>query len=69
VRTGRVALIDASRMPAENPLYSDVANAGFKSAEKLLKKVDMVGLCKLNPVDPRLETARLQPLSLPLDPS
>jgi hypothetical protein len=28
-----------------------------------------VGRCELNPVDPQLETARLQPLSLPLDPS
>jgi hypothetical protein len=27
------------------------------------------GLHKSNPVDPQLETARLQPLSLPLDPS
>jgi hypothetical protein len=31
--------------------------------------IEKVGLYELNPVDPQLETARLHPLSLPLDPS
>ena len=39
-----MVLMDPSRMPAENPLYSDVANAGFKSADKMLAKVDMGAL-------------------------
>ncbi len=40
-----------------------------KEVKVMLEKAMTVGLYKLNPLDPQLETARLQPLSLPLDPS
>jgi DNA gyrase subunit A len=38
-------------------------------AEAMLLADIAVGLYKLNPADPELESAWLQPLSLPLDPS
>jgi hypothetical protein len=55
--------------PAPAKASPSKAAAPSKAAPAPAAKAAPVGLYKLNPVDPQLESAWIQPLSLPLDPS
>jgi hypothetical protein len=51
--------------------YAAVVNVEFEASgvDTFIQLAVGGGLYRLNAVDPQLETARIQPLSLPLDPS